>query len=337
MSAPVRATVVGAGAWGTALAMVLAEKRHDVCLWSYEAEVARTINQRSENPYLDGVTLPARVRASADLATALRGAELVVSVSPSQVVRSVMESAADHIPPDAVMVSASKGIELRSLRRMDEVIGDVLGPGRMARFCALSGPSFAREVADREPTAVVVASHDEETRLLVQSVFQTPWFRVYTNPDVLGVELGGALKNVVALAAGMTAGLGYAANTTAALITRGLAEMTRLGVAMGARQATFYGLAGMGDLVLTCMGGLSRNRTVGYRLGQGESLDRILGEMTAVAEGVETAKAVHELARRHDVEMPIAEQVYAIVEEGRTPVEALQELMLREPKPEEWS
>lgn len=337
VSAPVRTTVVGAGAWGTALAMVLAEKRHEVCLWSYEAEVAQAINQRSENPYLDGVTLPARVRASADLATALGGTELVVSVSPSQVVRSVMESAADHIPPDAVIVSASKGIELRSLRRMDEVIGDVLGRARMARFCVLSGPSFAREVADREPTAIVVASHDEETRLRVQSVFQTPWFRVYTNPDVLGVELGGALKNVVALAAGMTAGLGYAHNTTAALITRGLAEMTRLGVAMGARQATFYGLAGMGDLVLTCMGGLSRNRTVGYRLGQGEALDRIVGEMTAVAEGVETAKAVHELARRHQVEMPIAEQVYAIVEEGRTPVEALQELMLREPKPEEWS
>lgn len=337
MSDPVRATVVGAGAWGTALAMVLAEKRHHVRLWSYEPEVAAAVNQRSENPYLDGVTLPSGVRAHQDLAAALSGAELVVSVSPSQVVRSVMESAAEHIPGDALIVSASKGIELGGLLRMDEVIEEVLGPERMERFCVLSGPSFAREVADREPTAVVVASRDSEARLRVQSLFQTPWFRVYTNSDVLGVELGGALKNVVALAAGITAGLGYAHNTTAALITRGLAEMTRLGVAMGARQATFYGLAGMGDLVLTCTGGLSRNRTVGYRLGQGESLDRILGEMTAVAEGVQTVSAVHELARRHQVEMPIAEQVYAIVEEGRTPAEALQELMLRDPKPEEWS
>lgn len=332
-----RATVVGAGAWGTALAMVLAEKQHDVCLWAYEAEVARAINERSENPYLEGVTLPAGVRATHDLGSALSDAQLVVSVSPSQVVRSVMESASPHVPPRALIVSASKGIELGSLRRMDQVLGDVLGADTEQRFCVLSGPSFAREVADREPTAVVVASRDEAVRLRVQEAFQTPWFRVYTNPDVVGVELGGALKNVIALAAGMTAGLGYAHNTTAALITRGLAEMTRLGVAMGARQATFYGLAGMGDLVLTCTGGLSRNRTVGYRLGQGESLDGILRDMTGVAEGIKTATAVHELARKHDVEMPIAEQVHAIVEQGRTPVEALQELMLRDPKPEEWS
>ena len=332
-----RVTILGAGAWGTALSMVLAEKGHQVRLWCYEDDVAESVNSRSENPYLEGVTLPSGIEAYSDVGTALEGAELVVSVSPSQVVASVMEEAAPHLPGDVLLVSASKGIELGTLRRMDQVIGDVVDDDVMSRFCVLSGPSFAKEVADREPTAVVVASESEEARLEVQEVFQTPWFRVYTNPDVVGVELGGAVKNVIALAAGMTAGLGYQHNTTAALITRGLAEITRLGVALGARQATFYGLAGMGDLVLTCTGGLSRNRTVGYRLGKGESLGGILSEMSAVAEGIKTAGAVHELASRHQVEMPIAAQVYAIVEEGRAPSEALQELMLREPKPEEWS
>lgn len=337
MTVPSKATVVGAGSWGTALAMVLAEKGHDVTVWSYEADVASSINEHSENRYLEGVRLPPALRAETDLAAAVAGAELVVSVSPSQVVRSVMEVAGPHISPEALLVSASKGIEFGSLLRMDEVIAEVVPRGVMERFCALSGPSFASEVADRAPTAVVVASRDPGAAEEAQQAFQTPWFRVYTNSDVLGVELGGALKNVIALAAGMTAGLGYGHNTTAALIARGLAEITRLGVAMGARQATFYGLAGMGDLVLTCTGSLSRNRTVGFRLGQGESLDDILSDMTAVAEGVKTASAVHELAHRHGVEMPIAEQVYAIVEEGRSASEALQTLMRRDPKPEEWS
>ena len=332
-----RASVVGAGAWGTALAKVLAEAGHEVRLWSYEAEVAEAINARRENPYLPEIELPASLRAHDVLGAAVQGAQLVVSVSPSQVVRGVMTEAADHIAPGALLVSASKGIELGSLLRMDEVLTEVLPAAAMERFCVLSGPSFAREVAVRSPTAVVVASRDDEAALRVQQAFQTPWFRVYTNPDVVGVELGGALKNVVALAAGMTAGLGFGHNTSAALITRGLAEMTRLGVALGARPATFYGLAGMGDLVLTCTGALSRNRTVGYRLGQGESLEAILGEMTAVAEGVKTASGVHELARRHGVEMPIAEQVYAIVTGERTPEEALRALMERDPKPEEWS
>lgn len=337
MSAPLRAAVVGAGAWGTALAMVLREKGHDVRIWSYEPEVAASINERSRNPYLEDIVLPEGLRAEADLAPAVRDAELVVSVSPSQVVRAVMTEAAPHVRSDALLVSASKGIELGSLLRMDQVLHEVLGSERMERFCVLSGPSFAREVAERAPTAVVVASRTEEVARRAQDAFQTPWFRVYTNLDVVGVELGGALKNVVALSAGVAAGLGYAHNTAAALVTRGLAEMTRLGVAMGARQATFYGLAGMGDLVLTCTGALSRNRTVGYRLGQGESLTSILDDMSAVAEGVKTASAVHELARRHGVEMPIAEQVYAIVEEGRSPDDALKALMLRDPKPEEWS
>ena len=332
-----KATVVGAGSWGTALAVLLAETGHDVTLWSYEKDIASSINERSENPYLQGVRLPPRIRAETDLVAAVRGAKLVVSVSPSQVVRSVMKVAGPHIEESALLVSASKGIELGSLLRMDEVIGEFVPPSVTDRLCVLSGPSFAEEVADRAPTAVVVASRHVDAATCAQEAFQTPWFRVYTNSDVIGVELGGALKNVIAVAAGVTAGLGHGHNTTAALITRGLAEITRLGVAMGARQATFYGLAGMGDLVLTCMGSLSRNRTVGYRLGQGESLENILSDMTAVAEGVKTASAVHELACRHTVEMPIAEQVYAIVEEGRSAAEAMRMLMLRDPRPEEWS
>lgn len=337
MREPKRVAVLGAGAWGTALASLLAESGHEAWLWSYEAEVADSIERDSVNPYLTGVDLPPSLRASAEMAPVLDGAHLVVSVSPSQVVRSVLEEAAPHLDGSALLVSASKGIELGTLLRMDQVAAEVLGNDVTERFSVLSGPSFAKEVAERQPTAVVVASASEDVRKSVQDAFQTPWFRVYTNSDIVGVELGGAVKNVVALAAGMTAGLGYAHNTSAALITRGLAEITRLGVAMGAQPTTFYGLAGLGDLVLTCTGGLSRNRTVGYRLGAGESLDAILGEMTAVAEGIKTASAVHELASRHGVEMPIVEQVYAIVEQGKTPAEAVRDLMLRDPKPEEWS
>ena len=337
MSDCMRASVVGAGAWGTALALVLVERGHDVRLWSYQPEVADSIRRDRRNPFLSGVTLPERLHATSDLAAAVEGSELIVSVSPAQVVRSVMSNAAPHLESHAIVVSASKGIELGSLRRMDEVLLEELGPALMKRFCVLSGPSFANEVAERAPTAVVVASRVQETAERVQAAFQTPWFRPYTNNDVVGVELGGALKNVIALAAGMTAGLGYAQNTAVALMTRGLAEMSRPGLALGARPATFYGLAGMGDLVLTCTGSLSRNRTVGYRLGQGESLEEILSDMTAVAEGVKTAPAVRELAHRYGVEMPIVEQVCSIVEEGRSPAEALKTLMMRDPKPETWS
>ncbi|HSH74429.1 MAG TPA: NAD(P)H-dependent glycerol-3-phosphate dehydrogenase [Longimicrobiales bacterium] len=337
MSEPLRATVVGAGAWGSALAMVLAENGHEVRIWSYEAHVASAINEARSNPYLEGVELPEGLRAETDLGAAVRGAELIVSASPSQFVRGVMGEAASHLEPDALLVSATKGVELGTLRRMDEVLDEILPPGVMGRFCALSGPSFAQEVAARAPTAVVIGSRDAASAARAQDLFQSGWFRVYTNTDVIGVELGGALKNVVALAAGATAGLGYGHNTMAALITRGLAEITRLGLAVGAEKATFYGLAGLGDLVLTCTGSLSRNRTVGYRLGRGETLEEILSEMSAVAEGVKTAEAAYELARRHGVEMPITEQMHAILYEGRTPNDALRSLMSRDPKPEEWS
>jgi glycerol-3-phosphate dehydrogenase (NAD(P)+) len=337
MSATVRATVVGAGSWGTALACLLAKRGHDVALWSFEEEVVRSVERGNGNPYLPGAELPSGLQATTDLGAAVAGAELVVSVSPSQFVGQVIAEAAPHVAPEALVISASKGIEIESLRRMEEVMGEVLPGPVMERFCVLSGPSFAAEVAREEPTAVVVASADREAAEQAQALFQTPYFRVYTNPDVVGVELAGALKNVIALAAGAAAGLGFGHNTLAALITRGLAEMKRLGLALGAEKATFSGLAGMGDLVLTCTGSLSRNRTVGYRLGQGESLEAILSDMKAVAEGVKTAEAVHALAFRHQVEMPIAEQVYAIVHEGRKPSDALRTLMHRDPKPEEWS
>jgi glycerol-3-phosphate dehydrogenase (NAD(P)+) len=337
MSDLVKATVVGAGSWGTALAALLADKGHDVTLWSFEPEVAASVNERRENPYLSGVTLPQSLRAVTDLGQALTNADMVLSVSPSQFVGQIMSEVAPKVPDDALVVSASKGIELRTLRRMDEVLGDLLPQQVMDRFSVLSGPSFASEVATGKPTAVVVASRDDQASEAVQSIFQTQVFRVYTNRDVIGGELGGALKNVIALAAGVCAGLGFGHNTMAALITRGLAEVTRLGLAMGAHRATFYGLAGVGDLVLTCTGSLSRNRTVGFRLGQGETLEQILEDMTAVAEGVRTAEAVYELARRYEVEMPISEEVYAIVHEGRRPSDALEALMTRDPKPEDWS
>ncbi|MBW3534548.1 MAG: NAD(P)-dependent glycerol-3-phosphate dehydrogenase [Gemmatimonadetes bacterium] len=332
-----RTAVVGAGSWGTALAAVLAGQGHRVRLWAFEAEVVEQVNERHVNEsFLPGAPLPESLRATASMEEALEGAAFVVSVSPSQFVGRVMTGAAPHLPDDAIVVSASKGIETSTLRRMDEVLGDVLSDAQMEGFTVLSGPSFAVEVAAGEPTAVVAASASEEAARSVQELFQTAIFRVYTNRDVVGVELGGALKNVIAIAAGVTAGLGFGHNTRAAVITRGLAEMSRLGVAMGAQAETFAGLAGMGDLVLTCTGELSRNRTVGYRLGQGETLEEILGPMSAVAEGVKTAEAVVALAERHGVEMPIASEIHAVLARGKDPRHAVEELMTREPKPERW-
>ena len=332
-----RVGVVGAGSWGTALASVLAKKGHEVHLWALESEVVDDIRRSQENKtYLPGSCLPANLQATGNLGEALAEAEFVISVAPSQFVGNVMADAAQYIREDALIVSASKGIEIATLRRMDEVMRSVFSPAQMEGLCVLSGPSFAKEVADEMPTAVVVASASAASAVLVQDLFQTSYFRVYTGSDVVGVELAGALKNVIALAAGVVVGLGYGQNTLAALITRGVAEMRRLGVAMGAEASTFAGLAGMGDLVLTCTGSLSRNRSVGYRLGQGETLEAILGTMSAVAEGVKTVQAVHDLAERYGVEMPISEEVYGILVLGADPAQALQNLMERDPKPEEW-
>ncbi len=330
--------VVGAGSWGTALASLLASRGHRVTLWALEEVVVREIREERENrTYLPGVVLPGNLEVSGNLEEALKGAELVLSVVPSQHVSSVFSRAISFLHPEAQVVSASKGIEVSTGRRMEQVLSELLSAEQAHRLTFLSGPSFAVEVAAHSPTAVVVASRSPQAANRAQQAFQTDAFRVYTNPDVLGVELGGALKNVIALAAGAVAGLGFGHNTLAALITRGLAEITRLGVAMGADPATFSGLAGMGDLVLTCTGSLSRNRTVGYRLGLGETREDILADMRGVAEGVRTVQAVRELAEEHRVEMPISQEVYAILWEGRSAGEAMRNLMLRDPKPEVWS
>lgn len=332
-----RVAVIGAGSWGTALARMLAGKVPEVPLWAFEPDVADAINEHHENPrYLQGVPLPPNVQATADLAEAVDQAECVISVNPAQYVRRVMASAADSLSAQALVVNASKGIETTTLKTMAEVLGDVLPAEVAARACYLSGPSFALEVARELATAVTVASADAAAALQVQHLFQTEYFRVYTSPDVRGVELGGALKNVIALAAGMAVGLKLGHNATAALITRGLAEIARLGVALGANPLTLSGLAGMGDLILTCTGHLSRNRHVGVELGRGRPLQDILAEMTMVAEGVETTRAARVLAKRHGIEMPIVAEVHAVLFEGRTAGEALENLMLREPKPELW-
>jgi glycerol-3-phosphate dehydrogenase (NAD(P)+) len=333
-----RVAVVGGGSWGTALATVLVENRHDTVIWAREPEVVAGINDLHENvTFLKGIELPEALRATGSLEEAVSTADVIVNVVPAQFTGRVMTEAARHVRAGAQVVSASKGIEISTLRRMDEVLLDALGPERMEGFTVVSGPSFALEVARHAPTAVVAASADLSAAERVQQLFQNRYFRVYTNPDVIGVELGGALKNVIALAAGMTSGLGFGHNTLAALITRGLAEIARLGQAMGASPATFAGLAGMGDLVLTCTGDLSRNRTVGMRLGRGEPLAKVLSEMSAVAEGVDTVRGAYGLARREGVEMPITGEVHAILVEGRDPKEALSNLMQRDPKPEEWS
>lgn len=332
-----RATVIGAGSWGTALANLLAKKGVDTTLWAYEEDVAAGIESEHRNPrYLSEVELDSRLRATPSMEDALEGADVVVSVSPSHVVRQVMTAARPHLSPDALVISASKGIEVDTLEMMDAVLNEVLPPGVARHTAFLSGPSFALEVARENPTAVTMASRDGGSAAAAQELFQTDYFRVYTSDDVTGVEIGGSLKNVMAIASGVVAGLGFGHNTMAALITRGLAEMTRLGTTLGADPLTLAGLAGVGDLILTCTGGLSRNRMVGMEIGKGRTVEDILGEMTMVAEGVRTTRSARALAHRHGVEMPIVEEVYGILFEGRPPREAVENLMLREPKSEWW-
>jgi glycerol-3-phosphate dehydrogenase (NAD(P)+) len=332
-----RVAVIGAGSWGTALAGLLGKKDLPVRLWSFEADVAETITREHRNPrYLSEVELPAGVDATTSIEEAVRDATCVISVSPAQHVRRVMTDVAAHMREDALVVGASKGIETSSLKTMAQVLADVLPRPAAGRATFLSGPSFALEVAQEHPTAVTIASHNAEAAAEAQQLFQTPYFRCYTSTDVVGVEIGGALKNVIAVAAGMAVGLGLGHNATAALITRGLAEMARLGMRLGANPLTLSGLAGMGDLILTCTGALSRNRHVGIELGRGRALEEVLAEMTMVAEGVETTRAAHELAMRADIEMPIVAEVHAVLFEGRTAASALENLMLREPKPELW-
>jgi len=330
-----RIAVIGGGSWGTALANLLACKGMPVTIWSFENDVAETINNQHRNvKYLGDIGLNPSLRATGDLEAALDRATFVLSVSPAQHVRSVMAEAAKYMRADAIVVGASKGIETGTLQTMAQVHAEVLPKGVAERTCFLSGPSFALEVAQGMPTAVTIASHDAKAAERAQLVFQTPDFRCYTSTDVIGVELGGALKNVIAVATGMVVGLGLGHNTTAALMTRGLAEITRLGVELGANPLTFAGLAGMGDLILTCTGGLSRNRHVGVELGKGRKLQEVLDEMHMVAEGVHTARGAHALAQKVGVEMPIVAEVHAVLFEDRKASEALENLMQREPKAE---
>jgi glycerol-3-phosphate dehydrogenase (NAD(P)+) len=330
--------IIGAGAWGTALSIVLGRKEdHRVRLWAHEKEVWESITrQRVNEKFLPGQNIPACVMPCFDLEEALQGAAVVVSVMPSQHCRHLFEQMRPHLDAETMLVSATKGLEEKSLLRMTEVIAQVLkGNGPAPRIGALSGPSFALEAARGDPTAITIASQDKELARFVQQEFSHASFRLYTNDDPVGVELGGALKNVVAIAAGVCAGLGLGHNSVAALITRGLAEMTRLVVACGGKAETMAGLAGLGDLVLTCTGGLSRNRSVGVELGRGYKLPEILAGMHGmVAEGIFTTTAAVGLAHARGVEMPITEQMYAILHEGKAPPEAIHELMTRSSKSE---
>ncbi len=330
-----RAAILGGGSWGTTLAKVLAEKGHNIRLWSHNAIVADQIRTEHVNrEYLPGIKLPASIEVQTDHSKALADAEFVIAVVPSHAFREVLTNAAPHIPSGAILVTATKGIEVGTLERPSEIARELL-PNHMLP-AVLSGPSLAQEVAEGDPMAIVVACADLEIACRVQEFCNTDRFRVYTNEDILGVELAGALKNVIALAAGIAVGIGHRRNSQAALITRGLAEMSRLGIALGARASTFAGLAGLGDLVLTCNAELSRNRTVGVRLGRGEPLDEILASMRMVAEGVRTTKAARQLALASNVEMPIVEEVHHILFEGKPPEQATADLMLRVPKHEHW-
>ena len=323
--------VIGAGSWGTTLANLLAEKGYSVSLWTYEKELADTIRRTGINSiYLPGIALSRNLKVTDNMKDAVSKAHCILNVVPTQFTRSVFGSAVEFVSKDAVIISASKGIEHGTLSTVSSVLEDLSD----REVAALSGPSFAKEVINKLPTAVTIAANDHNTGKLLQDVFNTDYFRVYTNTDVLGVELGGALKNVMAIASGISDGLGLGASTRAALITRGLAEMTRLGVVMGAKEQTFSGLSGLGDLVLTCTGTLSRNYTVGYKLGKGDELAVILANMNMVAEGIATSESAYELSGKHNVEMPIIEQIYKVIKKDKKPIDAVRELMSRSLKSE---
>lgn len=327
--------VIGGGSWGTALAKLLAENQHNVEIWCYEDWLADTINDERENTeYLPGFELPEQLSATNDLEKVVHNKDMLVSVMPSHVVRQTISQIAEKIPTATPIVSATKGIENDTRMLVSDILEDVL-PTRCHPYLAyLSGPSFAREVAEHDPTAVTIASYNHKLAVEAQETFSNDVFRCYTSTDVIGVEVGGAVKNVIAIAAGAVVGMDLGHNAMAGMITRGLHEISRLGVRLGANPLTLMGLAGMGDLVLTCTGGLSRNRSVGQKLGEGYSLEEILGQMNMVAEGVKTSKSVHNLASELGVEMPIGEQVYKVLHEGKETGQAVKDLMSRELKPE---
>jgi glycerol-3-phosphate dehydrogenase (NAD(P)+) len=331
--------ILGGGSWGTALSVVLTRARspHEICLWVHNVGLAQVIRRDRENPvYLPGISIPTSVGVTNVVREAVAGANIVVGAIPAAHAREIYAQAAPHCPPETVFASATKGLEPATHLRMSAVLSQALKPAdyvvsqpNLQRIAVLSGPSFAAEAAWGEPTAVVIASNNPSLAMQLQEEFAGPNFRLYTNEDVLGVELAGAMKNVIAIAAGACQGLGLGSNALAALITRGLAEMTRLAVSLGARAETLSGLAGLGDLVLTCTGALSRNRHVGIELGKGRPLKEILAGMRMVAEGVGTTAALMDLSRETNIELPITEQVNAILNQGKSPREAIRAIMER--------
>jgi glycerol-3-phosphate dehydrogenase (NAD(P)+) len=327
--------VVGAGSWGTALANLLALKGFLIDLWAFEKEVKDQIESvKMNSEFLPGVSLSDRIIPSNDIKSVVMGKDLVLVVVPSHVMRETAQHIREHILKDTIIVSASKGIENKTHLTMSGVLREILYETNEDSFAVLSGPSFAREVVKKVPTVVAVASKNPKVAGYVQHVFATPYFRVYTNNDMVGVEMGGSVKNVIAIAAGIIEGLGLGLNTRAALITRGLTEIRRLGLKLGANPRTFAGIAGVGDLVLTCTGNVSRNHTVGKKIGEGMKLNDILSEMRMVAEGVKTAKSVYNLSKSLGVEMPICQEVYHILYDGISPKEAVYRLMTRDLKQE---
>jgi glycerol-3-phosphate dehydrogenase (NAD(P)+) len=329
--------ILGGGGWGTALSIVLNSNRGEVRVWEYDRSQCDLVRQTKRNEkFLPGVPVPAEVEFTSDMSEAVRGCEVVVFAVPSHILREVARELTGLGSELPLVVSATKGIEDVSLMRMSEVLADELPSSAIGSIVVLAGPSHAEEVSRGHPTTVVAAAGDVVLARQVQQFFSTPTFRVYTNEDVVGVELGVSTKNVIAIAAGVCDGIGYGDNTKAALMTRGLAEMMRLGLALGAKRETFFGLAGVGDLIATCLSKHSRNRYVGEEVGKGKSLESVLSEMTMVAEGVRTTRSTLHLAKRRDVEMPITEQIYSVLFDGKDPHSAIDELMGRELKAEVW-
>lgn len=327
--------ILGAGSWGTTLANILAEKGYDINLWIREEDVYQTIQKTRENTvFLPGVKLAQNITPTNSIKEAVKDRAVVVCVVPSHGIRDIFQKAAPFLPKDTIVVSASKGLELETLLTVSQVLKQTLPKTFHKNLSVLSGPTFAKEVSQKLPTAICVASGKKAVAEKIQKIFNTNYFRVYTNNDMIGVEIGGALKNVIAIAAGISDGLALGMNARAALITRGLAEISRLGVSMGADSATFAGLSGLGDLVLTCTGELSRNRSVGMMIGKGRKLPDILSEMKMVAEGVKTAQAAYGLAKKHNIQMPIAEEIYRVLYEDKSPKDAVMDLMTRRVKEE---
>lgn len=320
--------VIGAGSWGTALAWLLAQNKHDISLWAYEKEVVDAVNTHHENrAYLPGVVLPKSIQATSDMAQALAGAKWVLFVVPSHVARDVLTLMRPFLSSKTPIISATKGIERKTLMLISEVIRETLGRKNDDQVAVLSGPSFAKEVVQSHPTAVSLATPNRRLAVRIEKAFATPFFRIFFCPDLIGVQLGGALKNVIAIAAGGGDGLGFGYNTKAILMTRGLSEMARLGIAMGADINTFYGQSGMGDLFLTCGGGLSRNRKLGEEIGAGKPLEEIQKSMKMVAEGVCTTQSALALARKYHVDMPIVQEIHRVLFEGKSPRQAVMDLI----------